>query len=42
MGLCTKVDIATLGSDIPDSVFKMPRLDVNDLPKDANKNPNDW
>lgn len=42
MGLCTKVDIATLGSDIPDSIFKLPRLDVNDLPKDANAEPNKW
>ena len=42
MGLCTKVDVATLGSDIPDSIFKLPRLDVNDLPKDANAAPNEW
>lgn len=42
MGLCTKVDVATLGSDIPDSIFKLPRLDVNDLPKDANAEPNNW
>lgn len=42
MGLCTKVDVATLGSDIPDSIFKLPRLDVNDLPKDANVEPNKW
>ncbi len=42
MGLCTKVDVATLGSDIPDSIFKLPRLDVNDLPKDANAEPNKW
>ena len=42
MGLCTKVDIATLGSDIPDSIFKLPRLDVNDLPKDANAETDKW
>lgn len=42
MGLCTKVDVATLGSEIPDSIFKLPRLDVNDLPKDANAEPNNW
>lgn len=42
LGLCTKVDIATLGSDIHDSIFKLPRLDVNDLPKDANSSPNEW
>ena len=42
MGLCTKVDIATLGSDLKDSIFKLPRLDVNDLPKDSNAEPNKW
>ena len=42
MGLCTQVDVATLGSGIPDSIFKLPRLDVNDLPKDANAEPNEW
>jgi len=42
MGLCTKVDVATLGSDLKDSIFKLPRLDVNDLPKDANAEPNKW
>lgn len=42
MGLCTKVDIATLGSDLKDSIFKLPRLDVNDLPKDSNADPNKW
>ena len=42
MGLCTKVDVATLGSDIPDSIFKLPRLDVNDLPKEADAEPNKW
>lgn len=42
MGLCTKVDVATLGLDIPDSIFKLPRLDVNDLPKIAKSEPNKW
>ena len=42
MGLCTKVDIANLGGDLLDSIFKLPRLDVNDLPKDANAEPNKW
>lgn len=42
MGLCTKVDVAMLGSDIQDSIFKLPRLDVNDLPKDAGAEPNKW
>lgn len=42
MGLCTKVDVATLGGDVSDSIFKLPRLDVNDLPKDKNAEVNDW
>lgn len=42
MGLCTQVDIAKLGSDIKDSIFKLPRLDVNDLPKDSHAEPNKW
>ena len=42
MGLCTQVDIAKLGSDIKDTIFKLPRLDVNDLPKDSNAKPNKW
>lgn len=42
MGLCTKVDIANLGGDLQDSIFKLPRLDVNDLPKDADAEPNKW
>ena len=42
MGLCTKVDIANLGGDLQDSIFKLPRLDVNDLPKDASAEPNKW
>jgi len=42
MGLCTKVDIANLANNEQDSIFKLPRLDVNDLPKDANAEPNKW
>lgn len=42
MGLCTKVDIATLGNNLKDGIFKLPRLDVNDLPKDSNSEPNYW
>lgn len=42
MGLCTKVDIAILGSEMKDSIFKLPRLDVNDLPKDSNAVTNKW
>ncbi len=42
MGLCTRVDIATLDRDMQDSIFKLPRLDVNDLPKDAHAKPNKW
>lgn len=42
LGLCTKVGVATLGCDIPDSIFKLPRLDVNDLPKNSISDPNEW
>lgn len=42
MGLCTKVNIASLGDETQDSIFKLPRLDVNDLPKDNNAKPNKW
>ena len=42
MGLSTKVDVATLGRKTPDSIYKLPRLDVNDLPKDAEAVPNKW
>jgi len=35
------VDVASL--DITeDEIYKMPRLDTNDLPKNALAEPNDW
>ncbi len=42
MGLCTQVDVAILESGMEDGIFKLPRLDVNDLPKNANAEPNRW
>ena len=42
MGLTTDVDIAKLSYNENDSIFKLPRLDTNDLPKDANANTNKW
>ena len=42
MGLTTDVDIADLINNGNDSIFKLPRLDTNDLPKDANAITNKW
>lgn len=42
LGLTTEVALANLNSTIPDSIYKLPRLDTNDLPKDANSLPNKW
>lgn len=42
MGLCTEVDIAELEAQTQDGIYKLPRLDVNDLPKDANASTNEW
>ena len=42
LGFCTQVDIATIDRTIPNSIFFLPRLDVNDLPKEANAEPNKW
>ena len=42
MGFSTRVAIADLDMDGPDALYKMPRLDVNDLPKDASAGVNDW
>ncbi len=42
MGLTTDVDVADLSDITNDSIFKLPRLDVNDLPKDKNAEPNKW
>jgi len=41
LGFTTVVDVASL--DITeDEIYKMPRLDTNDLPKNALAEPNDW
>lgn len=40
MGLTTKVALAELTDR--DMIYSMPRLDTNDLPKDANANVNNW
>ena len=42
MGFTTRVAVADLKEDGPDALYKIPRLDVNDLPKDANAVRNDW
>ena len=42
MGFTTDVAIADFGNNDPDALFKIPRLDVNDLPKDSNAKLNDW
>lgn len=42
MGFSTRVAIADLKEDGEDALYKLPRLDVNDLPKDANAEVNNW
>ena len=42
MGFSTRVAIADLDADGPDALYKLPRLDCNDLPKDANADVNGW
>ena len=42
MGFTTRVDIADLDENGTDVIYKLPRLDVNDLPKDANAPLNKW
>lgn len=42
MGLTTDVNIANLSDKANDSIFKLPRLDTNDLPKDRMAVVNDW
>lgn len=42
MGFSTDVAIADLDSEGSDIIYKIPRLDVNDLPKDAHANVNEW
>jgi hypothetical protein len=42
MGFTTRVAVADLEADGPDAMYKVPRLDVNDLPKDSDAELNDW
>lgn len=42
MGFTTRVAVADLDEDGEDALYKLPRLDVNDLPKDANAGVNRW
>lgn len=42
MGFTTKVGVADLNVDEPDALYKLPRLDVNDLPKSADSPVNQW
>lgn len=42
MGLTTDVNIANLSDKANDSIFKLPRLDTNDLPKNSLAEVNDW
>ena len=42
MGFTTEVALADLSSDDPDAMFKIPRLDVNDLPKQSDAQVNQW
>ena len=42
MGFTTRVAVADLDEDGEDALYKIPRLDVNDLPKDSNSPVNEW
>ena len=42
MGFTTRVAVADLDEDVNNALYKLPRLDVNDLPKDANAEVNEW
>lgn len=42
MGFTTKVAVADLKADGSDALYKLPRLDVNDLPKNSNATTNEW
>lgn len=42
MGFTTRVAVADLDEDGEDALYKLPRLDVNDLPKDSSAPTNDW
>ena len=40
LGFTTEVKLADINNQMGDNVFKIPRLDTNDLPKDAKALPN--
>jgi len=42
IGLTTSVSIASVGPGMGDNIYKLPRLDTNDLPKNAESLPNKW
>ena len=42
LGLTTVVDVADLNNTADDAIYKLPRLDTNDIPKDANAPVNQW
>ena len=42
MGFTTRVSVADLDNKDKDMLYKLPRLDVNDLPKDSNAQINKW
>lgn len=42
MGFTTRVAVADLNEDGEDALYKIPRLDVNDLPKDSYAPVNEW
>ena len=41
LGLTTEVSLCSVSS-VQDSIYKLPRLDTNDIPKDANAVVNKW
>ena len=42
MGLTTDVNVANISDKNSDAIFKLPRLDTNDLPKDSMASVNEW
>lgn len=42
LGLTTRVALADLSDPDPDAIFKLPRIDVNDLPKNGDAPVNSW
>ena len=42
LGLTTEVNIVDFNSKISDAIYKLPRLDTNDLPKNSIANVNQW